>query len=91
MRRPSAEELVAIDDAHAVTFTSSSTVRAFVAAAGRHRVPPLVAVIGPATARTARELGLDVHVEAEPHTVEGLVDALVSFVARHGMPQGRDR
>jgi uroporphyrinogen III methyltransferase / synthase len=63
-----------------VTFTSSSTVRSFVelvggAAAGSGRFA--VAVIGPVTAATAREVGLPVTVEASEFTVPGLVDALV--------------
>ena len=37
---------------------------------------PLVACIGPITAKTARELGLRVDVEASEHTVPGLVRAL---------------
>jgi uroporphyrinogen III methyltransferase/synthase len=48
----------------------------FVAAFGVEAVPALVACIGPVTAATAREAGLHVGVEAERHTVEGLVDAL---------------
>jgi uroporphyrinogen III methyltransferase / synthase len=63
-----------------VTFTSSSTVRSFVelvgtAAAGSGRFA--VAVIGPVTAATVRELGLPVTVEATEYTVPGLVAALV--------------
>ncbi len=36
-----------------------------------------VVSIGPVTSATARELGLEVHVEAERHDIDGLVDALV--------------
>ena len=64
----------------AVTFTSSSTVRYFVELVGRKAATSgrfAVAVIGPVTAGTARELGLTEVVEAAPHTVPGLVDALV--------------
>jgi uroporphyrinogen-III synthase len=64
----------------AVTFTSSSTVRYFVDLVGRKAATSgrfAVAVIGPVTAGTARELGLTEVVEAAPHTVPGLVDALV--------------
>jgi uroporphyrinogen III methyltransferase / synthase len=63
--------------ADAITFTSSSTVTRWLEAAGPEGVPPLVACIGPVTAATAREHGLDVAVEAAEHTVEGLVAALV--------------
>ena len=37
-----------------------------------------VACIGPVTAATARDLGVRVDLEAEVHTVDGLVDALTS-------------
>ena len=45
--------------------------------AGLDAVPPIVASIGPITTNTAKELGLEVTVEADPSTVAGLVDALV--------------
>jgi uroporphyrinogen III methyltransferase/synthase len=58
-----------------ITFTSSSTVKNFVEAAG---TPSgiRIASIGPITSATARELGLTVDVEADPHTVPGLVAAI---------------
>lgn len=70
-------ELVASADL--ITFTSSSTVERFLAAFGPGAVPPVVACIGPITAATARERGLRVDVEAEVHTIEGLVDAVVAW------------
>jgi uroporphyrinogen III methyltransferase/synthase len=63
----------------AVTFTSSSTVRYFADLVGRDVARSsrfVAAAIGPITAGTARELGLGDVVEAEPHTVPGLVAAL---------------
>lgn len=66
-----------------LTFTSSSTVRNFlrlIAQAGLdpHHLPgaPVVACIGPITAATARELGLQVDLVAEEYTIEGLLAAL---------------
>ena len=59
----------------AVTFTSASTVRGFVRALGAVRGAPKVVCIGPVTAREARAHGLTVHAVANPHTVEGLVEA----------------
>jgi uroporphyrinogen III methyltransferase / synthase len=63
----------------AVTFTSSSTVHGFVDLIGRAATSThyVAAVIGPVTGGTARELGLSDVIEAEPHTVAGLVTALV--------------
>ena len=37
--------------------------------------------IGPVTSETARELGIDVHAEAERHDIDGLVDALLADAA----------
>lgn len=64
-----------------VTFTSSSTVRAFRAMFGSELGGSLVATIGPATSATARESGYEVAVEAEEYTVSGLVRALESYYA----------
>jgi uroporphyrinogen-III synthase len=75
--------------AHAMTFTSSSTVTAFVSSAGRGRVPPVVACIGPVTARTAVEAGLHVDVEAGTHSINGLVSALVAWARANGLPDRR--
>jgi uroporphyrinogen-III synthase len=63
----------------AVTFTSSSTVRSFVDLVGRPAATSgkyVAATIGPITAGTARELGLHNVIEADPHTVPGLVESL---------------
>jgi uroporphyrinogen-III synthase len=76
-----ADQLDAIAGADAITFTSSSTVEQFVAAAGTDRLPPVVACIGPVTAETARNLGITVHVEATEHTIAGLVAALTAALA----------
>jgi len=62
-----------------VTFTSSSTVRNLAAMLNGHIETlrrPLVACIGPITAKTAEELGLRVDVVALDYTVEGLVRAI---------------
>jgi uroporphyrinogen III methyltransferase/synthase len=80
----------------AVTFTSSSTVRYFVAALGEGAVPLLrrarVACIGPITAATARELGLTVAVQPATYTVPAFAQAIVAhFMAESAaasMPSG---
>jgi uroporphyrinogen III methyltransferase/synthase len=60
-----------------ITFTSSSTVKNFVAIAGRDVLNGVkIASIGPITSATAREIGLTVDVEADPHTIPGLVAAI---------------
>jgi len=65
-----------------ITFTSSSTVKNFVSIAGREALAGVkIASIGPITSATARECGLKVDVEADPHTVEGLVEALTGAVS----------
>jgi uroporphyrinogen III methyltransferase/synthase len=64
-----------------VTFTSASTVRFFLAAAGALDGPRIVS-IGPATSAALREAGLPPDVEADPHTPDGLVAALVADAAR---------
>ena len=62
---------------HWITFTSSSTVTNFVAAAGREALSLLkVASIGPITSATLREHEIEPTVEAQPHTIGGLVEAL---------------
>lgn len=76
-----AEVLAAAAAADAICFTSSSTVTNYVALAGRDRVPPVVACIGPVTAGTAGDAGLEVTVVAAEHTIPGLVQALVAALS----------
>jgi uroporphyrinogen III methyltransferase / synthase len=65
----------------AVVFTSSSTVRNLVGIAGKPHPSTVIAVIGPATAKTAEEHGLRVDVLSPKPDVEVLVDALADFGA----------
>jgi uroporphyrinogen III methyltransferase/synthase len=65
--------------ADAITFMSPSAVDAYVDANGTDRAPAGVATIGPVTAARARERGLDVTIEADARTGDGLDDGL----ARH--------
>jgi len=60
-----------------VTFTSASSVNAFVEAVGddASRCAP-AATIGPITANEARARGIEVVIEAEESTIGGLVDAI---------------
>jgi uroporphyrinogen III methyltransferase/synthase len=62
----------------AITFTSSSTVTNFCDVVGELPDPqPLVVSIGPVTSATARDRGLRVDAEADPHTIDGLITALL--------------
>jgi uroporphyrinogen III methyltransferase / synthase len=74
-----------------ITFTSSSTVRHFLDAArggrgGAGAGPPgtllsprtRIASIGPVTSATLREHGLEPHIEAGRHDIDGLVQALLA-------------
>ena len=61
-----------------------------IAAAGDRSRGVALGAIGPVTAQAARAAGLQVAVEAEPGTAEGLVRALVRHFARPGGPSGAD-
>jgi uroporphyrinogen III methyltransferase/synthase len=64
-----------------LTFTSASSVR-FYAQAGGELAGPRIASIGPATSAALREHGAEPHLEADPHTPDGLVEAILSEAAR---------
>ncbi len=76
----SEELLRASEQADAICFASSSAVESYVDQARRAGTgtPPVVACIGPVTAAAARDRGLNVAAEADEHTLDGLVSALVS-------------
>ncbi|HVM41287.1 MAG TPA: uroporphyrinogen-III C-methyltransferase [Acidimicrobiia bacterium] len=79
---PIAVEAVRSGAVDAVTFTSSSTVRNLVEVLeGPPKPGPAVVCIGPVTADTARELGLEVTAVAEEHTIDGLVAAVLGVLA----------
>jgi uroporphyrinogen III methyltransferase / synthase len=61
-----------------VTFTSGSTVRGFTELVGRDLGGARVATIGPITSAVARELGIEVDIEARDHSVEGLLRAIAA-------------
>jgi uroporphyrinogen III methyltransferase / synthase len=71
-----------------ITFASSSTVRNFVELFGgieelkKNLQHTIVGCIGPITAQTARELGLQVDVVAGQNTIPALVEALVEYRQR---------
>ncbi len=92
---PSAETLALARAADYVTFTSASTVRNFLDAAGdtgdatpaadarASVVSPHTRIvsIGPITSEALRERGLTVDVEAAEHDIDGLLQALLADAA----------
>jgi uroporphyrinogen III methyltransferase / synthase len=78
---PPAEVLERALSADYITFTSSSTVRFFLdAAGGPGAILPSTRLvsIGPVTTETLREHGLEPHVQAERHDVDGLLEAVLA-------------
>ena len=67
------------EGADLITFTSSSTVENFMALNLPWPAGMQVASIGPVTSKTARDLGLNVDIEARRHDVPGLVQAIQKF------------
>jgi uroporphyrinogen III methyltransferase/synthase len=60
-----------------ITFTSGSTVKNWLALAGPESLQGVrIASIGPATSEVAKKHGLHVDAEAQPSTVDGLVEAI---------------
>ena len=77
--QPAPEAIETAQSADYVTFTSSSTVRNLTEALGeRFPAGARIVSIGPVTSEAAREAGLEVHVEAQPHDIEGLIAALLA-------------
>jgi uroporphyrinogen-III synthase len=76
-RTPSETEMQVARTCDAIVFTSSSSVSSWCAVCSVDETPALVVSIGPQTTQTAKANGLSVSVEASPHTLDGLVTALV--------------
>jgi uroporphyrinogen III methyltransferase/synthase len=80
---PSPEAVEAAQSADYVTFTSSSTVRNLTEALGeRFPKDARIVSIGPVTSEAAGDAGLEVHVEAARHDIDGLVAALLADARR---------
>ncbi len=78
---------------HCITFTSSSTVLNFLQMFSHVDVLPLlkraaIACIGPVTAQTAREKGLEVSIMPRDYTIPGLVGALKDHFSGRGATGG---
>ncbi|GAA0355372.1 uroporphyrinogen-III synthase [Bacillus horti] len=72
-----------------LTFTSSSTIKHFMALLKENDLqldwntsPIIVACIGPITAQTAKDYGMNVHIEATPYTGEALVNEIEFYFTR---------
>lgn len=80
-------ELLAAGAVDLVTFTSSSTVRHFLTLLGADAANVLrgvpVGCIGPITADTAREAGLDVVVQPNAYTIPAFTEAILAYFAEH--------
>lgn len=74
-------ERVRSGNVDAITFTSSSTVTNFCDVVGAlPDPPPAIVSIGPVTSETVRSRGFEVSIESAPHTIDGLVDAVVQIL-----------
>ena len=79
-------ELLVAGKVDMVTFTSSSTVRNFMAIFAAENLPQLLArthvgCIGPITADTVRDYQLPVAVQSRVYTIPGFTDAIVEYFA----------
>jgi uroporphyrinogen III methyltransferase/synthase len=73
---------------HWITFSSSSTVKNLEKAVEPGSLRGVkIASIGPITSKTVRDCGLEVEVEANPHTVEGLVAAILGAQVTASRPE----
>lgn len=72
----------------AVTFTSSSTARNFASliepVLGKLPDVSLYASIGPETSKASEAAGMPVGIEAEEHTIDGLIAALIEHYRQNG-------
>ena len=80
----SMEKLAAVDHADWITFTSSSTVKNFLALGGRRLLAAgaKAVSIGPATSETMRAHDIPIAAEAEEQTFE----AVIALIARASRP-----
>jgi uroporphyrinogen III methyltransferase/synthase len=88
-----AEALAALEERRiaCVTFTSSSTADNLAKMLGENRFLHLlegviIAAIGPVTAKTCRELGLEVHIEPAEYTLVALTDEIVRYFSAPHAP-----
>jgi uroporphyrinogen III methyltransferase/synthase len=87
---PGSHSIQAAAEADWITFTSASTVNNLLLAMP-DGLPPAARIIsiGPVTSQAVREAGLEVAAEADPHDLDGLLQALLADLELE--PKGRDR
>ena len=80
---PEEPKKIDFDAINLITFTSSSTVKHFVAAHGVDALKKIpCAAIGPITAKTLQKFGVKPAILAEKFTIGGLVEAIKKFYGR---------
>jgi len=80
------KNLLQNDELDIITFTSSSTVRNFIQLTEDFVKKPggvKTACIGPITAQTASEYGIEPDIIAEENTIESLAAAIVKVISKH--------
>ncbi|HEY5537180.1 MAG TPA: uroporphyrinogen-III synthase, partial [Acetobacterium sp.] len=74
-------ELLANKKIDYITFTSSTTVEFFVEKIGAEHLDVINCAkcvsIGPQTSKKCGELGINVDIEAEQYTIQGMLDAIL--------------
>lgn len=78
--------LKSLQRADAITFTSPSTVHRIATLVANTALPPVVVSIGPVTSRALVDHGITPTAEADPHSLDGLANALVDIFAPIGAP-----
>ncbi|MDP8208433.1 MAG: uroporphyrinogen-III C-methyltransferase [Candidatus Electryonea clarkiae] len=71
-----------------ITFTSGSTATSFIEQWGREEAiriasKAVIASIGPFTSDVVRSIGFEVTIEAETHSIEGIIDAILIWVKKN--------
>ena len=85
---PAPDALAAAGRADAIAFTSSSTVERTVELLAPRADPAGGGLHRPGHLGSARAAGLAVAAEADPHTIDGLVEALVAACGARARPSG---
>lgn len=78
-------QIEALREADAITFASASAVRNVISAVGAAELGSVAIVtIGPITSAQVAAHGLEVAGEADPHTIDGLVESVISTLSSDG-------